>query len=108
MIKYEKGETMQEFTVKDVSGLDFVLETPDGEEKSLKIKFFDLPREMEKGDKILIRSELLDKNYKEFADVYYFGDIKSDYGRDIKDKQSPDFLIVVQDNKQIFLKRFYG
>ena len=99
---------MQEFIIKNIQGVDLLLENHAGEEKKMKMKFFDLPREIQKGDKIFIHSELLDKNYKEFADVYYFGDIKSDYGRDIQDKNNPDFFILVQDNKEIFLKRFYG
>ena len=99
---------MQEFIIKNIQGVDLLLENNAGEEKKKKIKFFDLPREIQKGDKIFIHSELLDKNYKEFADVYYFGDIKSHYGREIKDKNNPDFVVAVQDNKQIFLKRFYG
>ena len=99
---------MQEFVVRKVNGLDFLLENNDGEELTLKLKFFDLPRDMQKGDKIYIHKQLLDENYEEFSYVYYFGDIKSHYGREIKDKNNPDFVVAVQDNKQIFLKRFYG
>ena len=59
-------------------------------------------------DYIYMSEELLDKNYKEYSNIYTFGPLDSLHGRDINNENNPDIIRIDIKEKSIYLKRLYG
>ena len=57
----------------------------------------------EVSDKIIIHEELLNIPY-----LLSFGPLDSIYGKNIQDKDDPDIIVIIHDDKKIYLKRLYG
>ena len=60
------------------------------------------------GNDVGFDKRLLDPNYAEYSEEYYFGDLASIYGRVIDTEDNADFLEVHIKRKKYYLKRFYG
>lgn len=63
---------------------------------------------VEVGDIIIMHDNLLNKNYREYSEEYYFGPIDEIYGREIKGINDTDLVTIKKENRKIYLKRFYG
>ena len=74
----------------------------------LRLTFFDMNKEICQGDILEFHKELLDPNYSEYSDEYYFGALDKPYGRKIENYQHKDVICVNIKGEKIFLKRFFG
>lgn len=54
-------------------------------------------------DKIIMHEELLNILY-----LLSFGPLDSIYGKNIQDKDDQDIIVIIHDDKKIYLKRLYG
>lgn len=70
-------------------------------------EFFDLPRAVAVNDYILLPEYLLHKSYDEYDNFYRFGNLESQYGRDIK-ASGAVIVEIRQDEIVTKLKRIYG
>ena len=77
-------------------------------EYTFYLKFFSLESEVKVGTMLLLHEELLDPNYEEYSDEYYFGPIDEKYGRQVKGPEDIDVIAVKLEDKIITLKRFFG
>ena len=99
---------MKKLLVVEKNNRNYILEDGEKKQYNLRMTFFDLEKEISVGDHISMHKELLDRNYKEYSNEYYFGALDEVYGREIKSKEDIDFVVLECDNKKIYLKRFYG
>lgn len=74
----------------------------------LDLYFFDIDFNVEVGDTIIFNEKLLDKNYIEYSEEYYFGGIEDDCGREINSLKDTDLIAINKDYKKFYLKRLYG
>lgn len=77
-------------------------------EYNFYLTFFDIPVQPKVGDVLDFDERLLDPNYVEYSQEYYFGDLASIYGRAIGTEHDADFIEVHIKRKKYYLKRFYG
>ncbi len=68
------------------------------------MEFFNVQEEIKVGDFIYMSEKLL----REENTLLSFDQLDSTYGRKIKDADDNDLIILVVDNKKIYLKRVYG
>ena len=100
---------MQNLKVKKIENDQYtLLNIKSKKEYCFKFKFFGLEQNIEVGDVFAINDELLDPNYIEYSNQYYFGPLNEVYGRQIADKQDVDFIAIKTKNNIIKLKRFFG
>ena len=69
----------------------------------LRLEFNDLTFEPVEGDIIYMNPSLLNINY-----LIAFGTLGSEYGRENLKDDSPEIIILVINDKRIYLKRIYG
>lgn len=99
---------MERLLVVEKNSNNYVLEDENQNQYKLRMTFYDLQNELGETDYITMHKELLDENYKEYSDEYYFGPLDEIYGREIKSKEDVDFVILEIKDEKIYLKRFYG
>ena len=77
----------------------------------VELNFIGVDVKLDVKDFILLNSKLLDKNFVEYSEVYYFGGLDEPYGRKITEMdidKNPELLAIYKNNKYVYLKRFYG
>ena len=100
---------MVELIIVEKDGREYKLEnTQTQEEYNFQIKIFDLDKELEVGDKIMLHAELLDKGYVEYSRKLQFGALDEPYGRKIDSREHKDLMCIKKGNEEFWLKRFFG
>lgn len=79
-----------------------------GENYKLKLTFYGIQNAVKIGDLISMHAELLDANYVEYSNHYYFGPLDEPSGRKITSKTHKDYIAIKTENKIIELKRLWG
>ena len=92
---------MKTLEIDNIQNFQYTLKNND-ERYSLSMEFFDENKPCI-GDVIILHEELLNIPY-----LLCFGDLKSSYGRKITSHDDKDIIILIHDNKRIYLKRLYG
>ena len=92
---------MKTLEIDNIAGMQYTL-ISETEKYSLSMEFFDVNMPCV-GDAIILHEELLNIPY-----LLSFGDLKSTYGRKITSHDDKDIIILIHDNKRIYLKRLYG
>lgn len=72
------------------------------------LSFYGLDKKPKQGDIIELHNNLLDTNYIEYSKTYRFGPLEEVYGRNIKSSKDKDCILLIMDDKKMFLKRFFG
>lgn len=93
---------MIKLKIKKIDNFKYYLNDDNNKEYELKIEFHDID-EPKVNDYILLDESLLNIDY-----LLAFGSLKSSYGHTIKSSQDKDVIVIISDNKEIFLKRLYG
>ena len=93
---------MKKFLIKEICNFTYYL-TDKEKTYSLKLEFYDLNKDPQVGDVIIINEELLKENI-----LLSFGALNSEYGKNIKDSHDKDLMVLIVGNKKIYLKRLYG
>jgi hypothetical protein len=100
---------MVELKIVEKQDREYTLEnTQTKQQHKFQIKFFDLEKEVEVGDSLLMNEDYLDRNYKEYSRRLQFGALDKPYGRKIDSREHPDLLCVKKGNEEYWLKRFFG
>ena len=100
---------MVELKIVGKQDREYTLENAETKEQyKFQIKFFDLDEEVVVGDTITINEALLDRAYKEYSKKLQFGALDQPYGRKIESREHPDLLCVKKNEKEYWLKRFFG
>lgn len=96
---------MIELVIKDISGYNYYLIDKNGYEYNLNIEFYDLENKPKINDKIYMNKSLLSKPINQ---TLSFGSLVGNYGRKITSSDDEDIIILKRNDKNIYLKRFYG
>lgn len=94
---------MKKLIIEDIKGYNYYLKNIDNRTYILNIEFYDLNSKPQQGDYLYINEEVLEEQVP-----LSFGPLDGIYGRDIKSEDDKDLLVLVINNKKIFLKRYYG
>lgn len=71
----------------------------------LTIYFYDIDEQVKVNDYLYMQEKLL---YKVNHSIICLGVLDSIYGHVIEDTTDEDLVILITDNKKIYLKRYYG
>ena len=99
---------MEKLKIKNIENNNYLLVNKNGEEFKFNLTFYDLEDKLSVGDYIYFHKELLNPNYKEYSNTYFFGSLEEQYGREIKTKEDIDLIKLKIKDKTIYLKRFFG
>ena len=90
---------------------EYKLEDEERKSYNIIIELMDIEKELEIGDYIYMKEELLDSKKDEYSTSYIFGNMESKYGRKLTEKdygESADIIKIIIEEKEIYLKRLYG
>ena len=90
------------------TGYLYELEDENNKKYLLNLEFFDLEEPLKVGNQIFINPELLNTNYEGYSTNYTFGNLDNKYGRASLPLDDIDVIKVIQEDKEIYLKRLYG
>lgn len=85
-------------------GYNYRLKDENGQSYKLNMEFYDLENPVQVGDLLYSNEELL----KEENTFFSFGSLVGKYGRKITSSSDIDIVVLVNNQKEIYLKRFYG
>jgi len=74
----------------------------------LNLEFYGILDDPSANDYIFLCEKLLDKNFEGYCGSYSFGPLDEKYGKENVLPNDEDSLVLIKNNKKIFLKRFYG
>ena len=104
-----RGENkMIKLRIASNTGYLYELEDESNKKYSLNLEFFDLEKPLKAGNQIVMSYELLNPNYEGYSNTYTFGNLDNKYGRTNLSLDDIDVIKVIQEDKEIYLKRLYG
>ena len=91
--------------IEKVDDYKYFLKDSDMNEYILNMEFYDIDKLPGVGDKINIHKNMVNNlnNY-----LYSFGSVDATYGKNVDDLLDEDIIVLLMNNKKIYLKRFYG
>lgn len=95
------------FKIINVENNRYCLLGEDKKEYEFYLAFYDIEVQPNKGDSLVV-SDVFLKTMLHNKMEYYFGDLASIYGREIKEESDEDFVVLTINGKKHFLKRLYG
>ena len=97
---------MKKLRILKVDKYDYILEDYKNNKYKFNIEFQGIEKFPKENDIIYIPNNLLNKNYKEYSNVYTFGNLDNNCGRNIINEE--DIIILIINNNKYYLKRLYG
>lgn len=95
---------MIKLTIDKIDGYNYDLKDKNNRIYKFNIEFYELANKPKVNDTIFVNEGLL----REENSVLSFGPIDGEYGREIRSTEDQDILILVDNGKNIYLKRYYG
>ncbi len=95
---------MIKLIIEDIVDYDYFLKDKEDNKYRFNIQFYDLDTKPKVGDSLFVHEKLLD----DVNCVFSFGPIDGKYGKDIISSNDIDIVVLVIDDKKIYLKRYYG
>ena len=94
-----------DLVIERVNDYKYFLKDSDMNEYILNMEFYDIDKIPSVGDKINMHKNMINNldNY-----LYVFGSVDRIYGKKIDNLLDEDIIILLMNNKKIYLKRFYG
>ena len=94
-----------DLVIERVNDYEYFLKDSDMNEYILNMEFYDIDKLPSVGDKINMHKNMINNldNY-----LYVFGSVDGLYGKKIDNLLDEDVIVLLIDNKKIYLKRFYG
>ena len=94
-----------DLVIERINDYKYFLKDSDMNEYILNMEFYDIDKLPKVGDKINMHKNMVNNldNY-----LYSFGNIDGIYGKKIDNLLDEDIIVLLIDNKKIYLKRFYG
>ena len=99
---------MEKLKILNIENNLYKLIDKNKKEYEFNLTFYDLTEELQAGNYIYLNKELLNPNYIEYSNTYFFGSLEEQYGREIQTKDDIDLMKVKIKDKTIYLKRFFG
>lgn len=99
---------MEKLKIEKIENERYLLINKNGKKFEFNLTFYDLEDKLNIGDFIYFNKELLNPEYKEYSDTYFFGPLDEVYGREIKTKDDIDLIKIKTNSRTIYLKRFFG
>ena len=91
--------------IKEINNSLYVLEDINNNVYELTIYFYDIDNKVKVNDYLYMQEKLLSKiNYS----IISLGVLDSMYGKVIEELTDEDLVILITNNKNIYLKRYYG
>lgn len=94
---------MIKLRIDKVDGYNYYLKDAKDFEYMLNIEFYGLNYKPSCNDYIFINEKILKEN-----NSFNFGLLDNKYGKEINSSNDSDILILVTENKKIYMKRIYG
>ncbi len=95
---------MKKLEINKIDNYQYELKDINNKIYHFNIEFYNLEKNPKIGDYIYISEKLLQEEYS----LLSFDTLDSKYGRNIKNEEDEDLVILLIDNKKIYLKRVYG
>lgn len=95
---------MHKLVIDKVIGYNYHLKDENARVYDLNIEFYDLENPVKVGDSLYIYEELL----KEKNMLLSFGPLNSEYGRKISSSSDKDIVVLISNDEELYLKRYYG
>lgn len=94
-----------DLVIERINDYKYFLKDSDMNEYILNMEFYDIDKIPKVGDKINMHKNMVNNldNY-----LYVFGSVDGLYGKKIDNLLDEDVIVLLIDNKKIYLKRFYG
>ena len=99
---------MKKLQIIKKDNYQYLLENTDGERYIFNLEFYDIAKDPDENDYIYMADSLLDRDYQEYNSSYAFGSFGSVYGRDIRDNDNPDIVVLEIAGERTYLERYYG
>lgn len=104
---------MKKFKIIEINDSEYSLKDVDNKSYKIYLQFFDLEKLPQVGEYIYFSENLLDSVANEGVRFFSFGEMSAIYGKDIKngdiDESFEELCVIIRENnKKIYLKRFYG
>lgn len=74
----------------------------------MNLEFLNIENQPEIGNYIYMKKELLNPKYEGYSTSYTFGELESKYGKENIIIEDIDVIKLIEDEKEIYLKRLYG
>jgi len=94
---------MIELRIIKVDKFNYFLVDNNNNSYNLKIQFYDIEKKPQVGDYIYINKNMLSS-----GNVFSFGSIVGEYGKNILDGNKEEIIIIKKGEELICLKRYYG
>ena len=94
---------MKKFIIDKIDGYNYYLHDEDEKTYVLNIEFYDINTNIKEGDYFYINDDKLVNSR-----VLSFGPIPGIFGKNITSSDDKDLLVLVSNNKKLYLKRYYG
>ena len=95
---------MKKLEINKIDNYQYELKDINNKIYHFNIEFYNLEKNPKIGDYIYISEKLLQEEYS----LLSFDTLDSKYGRNIKNEEDEYLVILLIDNKKIYLKRVYG
>ena len=94
-----------DLVIERINDYKYFLKDSDMNEYILNMEFYDIDKIPKVGDKFNMHKNMVNNldNY-----LYSFGNVDAIYGKKIDNLLDEDIIVLLIDNKKIYLKRFYG
>lgn len=95
---------MKKLIIDNINNYDYYLKDEYEKLYKLNIEFYDLVDDIKIGDYIYMNEEL----FEEKNTLYSFGPLTGECGRKITSSTDKDIIVLISNDKEIYLKRYYG
>ncbi len=92
---------MKKLIIKNIDGFNYLLED-NGKLYNINIEFYDIQEKPKINDSIFINEELLKEK------ILNFGSLNGKYGKSLDNISEKEIIVLNINNKNIYLKRYYG
>ena len=95
---------MMRLIIESIEKNNYSLRDKDNNLYKFHILFYNIDKKPQVGDNIFMHKKLINTPNK----ILSFGPLNSKYGKNILSADDPDFIILIINNEQFNLKRYYG
>lgn len=99
---------MIKLKIVEKNGYTYKLKDEKEKEYNMILEFLDIDKIPQEGDYIFIAEMLLNPSYNGYSTRYTFGNLNSIYGKNKIFLDNIDIIMIMIEDKEIYLKRLYG
>lgn len=90
--------------IEKIDKFHYMLQDKDGKMYHMNLEFYGLEEKVEEGDFLYIGEKYLIDNHV----LYSFGPLDGIYGKEITEEEDEEVIVLIKNNQNIYLKRYYG